>query len=101
MSSASIPIGTLAINQILRSGNIVGMGANNPKPNQPAAPAINQPVRGKPKQVAGVIGQWNRAVYGAGMTDCAVTYTCKYGRGFDEVSSMILSSLTTSATNRK
>lgn len=50
-----------------------------PKPYQPKAP---QAV--KPK----MLGQWARATYDSATdSDCAVTYTCRYGRGWDEVGS--------------
>jgi hypothetical protein len=96
MSSASIPIGTLAIGSILRSNNILGMGSTNGILIQPAAPAINQPGWGKPQGPKSVYGQYNRPTYNAGTTDCAVTYTCEYGRGYDEVSYLRGPSISTS-----
>lgn len=47
----------------------------------------NNPTTGKPANAAKVYGQWGtNATYGKGDTDCAVTYTCNYGLGWDEVS---------------
>lgn len=85
-SAASQPIGSVALGVVLRTGKILGLGGGtNANPNQPAAPIMAQPVLGKPQAVAGVIGQYNRATYTTGISNCAVTYTCSYGIGFDEV----------------
>jgi hypothetical protein len=90
-SAANQPIGAIALGVTLRGGKIIGLGGGtNANPNQPAAPVMVQPVLGKPQAVAGMIGQYNRATYSTGTTDCAVTYTCMYGRGYDEVSSIRL-----------
>lgn len=35
------------------------------------------------------IGQWPVAQYSTDEPDCQVTYTCKYGKGFDEVSTIL------------
>ncbi|KAL8979214.1 MAG: hypothetical protein Q9205_005397 [Flavoplaca limonia] len=46
-----------------------------------------QPPKGVPKSGSGPkqYGQWALKVYTASQTGCQVTYTCKYGRGFDQV----------------
>lgn len=45
------------------------------------------PTTGGPANAGKVYGQWGtKASYGKTDTDCAVTYTCRYGLGWDEVS---------------
>lgn len=64
----------------VRTGRIQKPQNPKPKPTQPKPP--KQPT--KPK----MFGQWLSLSYDkATDTDCAVTYTCRYGQNFDEVSS--------------
>jgi hypothetical protein len=63
----------------VRTGRIQKPPRPRPRPNQP------KPPQQAPNQ--NMLGQWPRLTYDVSTdTDCAVTYTCKYGRNFDEVS---------------
>ncbi|KAM0470857.1 hypothetical protein ACHAPX_009731 [Trichoderma viride] len=61
-----------------------GRGQTNPKPRPPPnLPNIPPKI---PPKIPGVFGQWTKTSYDPKKTnDCQVTYTCKYGRGFDEI----------------
>lgn len=64
-----------------------GRGQSNPVPRPPP----NQPqIPPKPSKTQ-KLGQWVKTSYDPKTTDdCVVTYTCKYGLGFDEVGLIVV-----------
>ncbi|KAL1963089.1 hypothetical protein VTN77DRAFT_8735 [Rasamsonia byssochlamydoides] len=48
------------------------------------APTTGGPIA-TPTQSVKMYGPYTSAVYGPGVTTCAVTYTCLYGKGFDQL----------------
>ncbi|GFP59293.1 chitotriosidase-1 [Trichoderma asperellum] len=59
-----------------------GRGQSNPVPRPPP----NQPQIPPKQSKTQKLGQWVKTSYDPKTTnDCAVTYTCKYGLGFDEI----------------
>lgn len=89
-SSGTQPIGIVALGATLRSGRKLGMGGNQAAGAQQAqgggGTTPTKTSTGSPKTITGMVGQYSRDTFAAGVTDCAVTYTCVYGSGWDEVS---------------
>ena len=64
---------------------LAGIGAMGPNGGKPTT-SVSSSVTGKPTgTLAAKVGQWNRVTYANNVRDCAVTYTCKYGQGWNEV----------------
>ncbi|KAL8951478.1 MAG: hypothetical protein Q9222_002555 [Ikaeria aurantiellina] len=63
------------------AGVAVGIGVSGLPPQQPPKGGPKKPTNGGPK----VYGSYPLAVYPSGQTDCQLTYTCGYGKGFDQV----------------
>jgi len=85
---AHMPIHLLPEAACARKGKKYTYNANSNacQPYPKSKPKPKQPKAGTPKTVGKPMGQWARVTYASTMTDCAVTYTCKYGLGWDEVS---------------
>ena len=47
--------------------------------------SVKTTITAKPDQLPETYGPYSRQVYEKGITDCSLTYTCHYGRGFNEV----------------
>ncbi|KAL4770196.1 hypothetical protein BDW60DRAFT_224434 [Aspergillus nidulans var. acristatus] len=58
-----------------------GIGMEQHKPSKPDSPE-NVATPNKEKEMA---GEWTKVKYGKDDLDCQTTYTCRYGRDFDEI----------------
>ncbi|KAK5129371.1 hypothetical protein LTR08_003556 [Meristemomyces frigidus] len=76
-----------AVAACLRSAGVLSISGSvaacQQNPNGQAA--TNQPTIGKPAKIAGQMGQWLKLAYGSNVRNCAVTYSCNYGLGWDEI----------------
>lgn len=58
-----------------------GVGMHHHRPNKPDNPEdVSTPDKNEVET-----GEWTKVKYGEDDLDCQTTYTCRYGRDFDEV----------------
>ncbi|KAJ5369846.1 uncharacterized protein N7496_005938 [Penicillium cataractarum] len=67
---------------IASAASMYGQGAVGP--GITALNIVTKTITAEPVQAVKMIGQWPVVKYSADEPDCSVTYTCKYGKGFDE-----------------
>lgn len=51
--------------------------------------SLKTTITAEPEQVPTTYGSYSRQTYTTEIKECALTYTCHYGKGFDEVKSQI------------
>lgn len=51
--------------------------------------SLKTTITAEPEQVPTTYGSYSRQTYTTEIKECALTYTCHYGKGFDEVRSLI------------
>jgi hypothetical protein len=88
VSNIADAVGIATLGVSTRSGAKLGLFPQNGKPQHKPKPKYHKPV-GQPKGSRTHYGQWPLAVYGPQDLDCSVTYTCRYGLGFDEVTPLL------------
>ena len=72
---------------VASAASMYGQGAVGPGITE--LNSLKTTITAEPEQVPTAYGSYSRQTYTTEIKECALTYTCRYGRGFDEVRSLI------------
>jgi hypothetical protein len=65
-----------------------GQGAIGPGITDLNTVIVKTTITGQPEQFPTTYGSYTRQTYSTDVTECSLTYTCSYGKGFEEVRSI-------------
>lgn len=65
-----------------------GQGAVGPGITELNTVTVKTTITGQPEKVPTTYGSYSRETYSTDIKECSLTYTCHYGRSFDEVRSI-------------